>query len=167
MKLKLLVFLILGLVLIGVLVRQSDVSAEEDTPSSYREYSPNIQSGKHNGDGVGESLVFSTLVEYPEAPWLRLHIGDYSLKGGSYIRLESLEDGSTQTLNETSLPDWNNYSAYFNGDAVRVELYAAPGASDVYVEVDHVIAGNVWPADRSGAVIDATDELCGDRKSVV
>lgn len=160
MKLKLFAFLILSLVLIGVLVRQSRVSAKEDTPSSYREYSPNIQSGKHNGDGVGESLVFSTLVEYPEAPWLRLHIGEYSLKGGSYIRLESLEDGSTQTLNETSLPDWDNYSAYFNGDAVRVELYAAPGASDVYVEVDHVLAGNAWPADRTGAVIDAPDTLC-------
>lgn len=162
MKLKLFAFLILSVVLIGVLVRQSHVSAEEDTPSSYHEYSPNIQSGKHNGGGVGESLVFSALVEYPEAPWLRLHIGEYSLKGGSYIRLESLEDGSTQTLNESSLPDWNNYSAYFNGGAVRVELYAAPGASDVYVEVDHVLAGKAWPADRSGTVIDSTDTLCGD-----
>ena len=56
MKLKLFAFLILSVVLIGVLVRQSHVSAEEDTPSSYHEYSPNIQSGKHNGDGVGESL---------------------------------------------------------------------------------------------------------------
>ena len=86
-------------------------------------------------------LAFSDVIEVKGAPWLRLHLGDYQLGPGSYLLLTALEDGAWQRLDAASLPDWYNASAYFNGDAVKVELYVAPGDQGAYAQFDRLTVG--------------------------
>ncbi|MBL9032743.1 MAG: hypothetical protein JNM80_13700 [Phycisphaerae bacterium] len=92
--------------------------------------------------------VWSQEVTVPGSPWMRIHFtGDTVLagpnrrEGGSTLTITSLRDGSTQYFDAISLPEWSNTSAIFNGDTVRVELWAVPGAGENRVRIDNVIAG--------------------------
>jgi hypothetical protein len=89
--------------------------------------------------------IFSAVVRAPGAGSVRLSFGATPLAGNTetqsaaYIRLTSLLDGHTQVLNADHLRQWSSKSAYFNGDAVRVELIAAPGTGRSRVVVDSII----------------------------
>ncbi len=39
------------------------------------------------------------------------------------------------------LKEWNNTSAFFNGNAVDVEFYVNPMDEDVFIKIEEVIAG--------------------------
>lgn len=69
-------------------------------------------------------LRLTHVVRVPEAGWLRLHFRDVVLEKGSYLRITSQADGETQLLDSANLALWGSTSAYFNGDAVLVELIA-------------------------------------------
>jgi hypothetical protein len=77
-----------------------------------------------------------------------LFFGNCELGDASHIKITSLEDGAYQFLNAVSLKQWQNSSAFFNGDGVVVELYVAPEDEAVFFEVQEVMAGE--RADRSG-----------------
>ncbi|MCH2142856.1 MAG: hypothetical protein MK077_07665 [Phycisphaerales bacterium] len=74
----------------------------------------------------GPAVVFDELVRVPNAAWVRLHFGSTRLSTGSFIRITSLQDGEVQELDSKALMMWGKSSAYFNGQAVRVELVAQP-----------------------------------------
>jgi V8-like Glu-specific endopeptidase len=100
------------------------------------------------------------------APWLRIHFGAYALGERSYITLTSLEDGGQQRLDSGTLPQWHDASAYFNGDAVQLELHVAPGEEGVFVSVQELTVGDA--PDTSGAAqlrgesgLIGTETLCG------
>ncbi len=103
--------------------------------------------------------VYSTAVFVPRASWLRLRFGAIELPGrveegrGSYLKITSLRDGKSQVLNAVSAAQWVGTSAYFNGDAVSVELMAYPGTGANRVVIRSVIAGD----DVGGA----GDTICG------
>ncbi len=83
-----------------------------------------VDSGTHEGaPGVAWSQVIAT----PSAAWTRLHFGACSLGPGSFIRVSSVLDGEVMVLDSARLNEWRNTTAYFNGDAVVLELVAAPG----------------------------------------
>jgi V8-like Glu-specific endopeptidase len=109
---------------------------------------------------TGPSVVYTTTVFVPRAPWLRLRFEAVDLSGrldqgtGAYLRLTSLADGGQQRLDAVSAAQWAGTSAYFNGDAVRVELLAYPGQGDSRVAVRAVTAG----MDDPGG---GTDSICG------
>jgi V8-like Glu-specific endopeptidase len=112
---------------------------------------------------AGYTVVYATTVFVPQAPWLRLSFGASTLPGaveegrGSYLRLTSLHDGAVQYLNSESIAQWANTSAYFNGDAVRVELLAYPGTGASRISIRTVTAGEGSPADTiCGPVDDRT-----------
>ncbi len=79
--------------------------------------------------------VWSTVVTVEDAGWLRIEFGDVDLSSASangresYLRVTSLEDGYEQYLDAAALAVWGNTSAYFNGNAVRVEIMASPGTN--------------------------------------
>ncbi len=110
------------------------------------------------------TLLFSTEVRVPGAAWLRLWFADTLLPGdpaadGAFLRLTSLLDGATQHLDAQSLAWWSNSSAYFNGDAVRLELFAFPSTGEARVAIHRVTVGEIPTyADRSicGTVDDRT-----------
>jgi hypothetical protein len=106
-----------------------------------------------------QRVVYSTTVFSPGASWLRLTFGRVVLAGdpetetASCLLLTSFVDGATQRLNAVHLRQWANTSAYFNGDAVRIDLIAAPGAGENRVTVASLETGP-----RSG---EGTDSICG------
>ncbi|MBO6514032.1 MAG: trypsin-like peptidase domain-containing protein [Phycisphaerales bacterium] len=79
--------------------------------------------------------IWSTIVRVEDADWLRLEFGQVDLSSlsengrESYIRVTSLLDGYEQYLDFEALQVWGNTSAYFNGNAVRVEIMASAGTT--------------------------------------
>jgi hypothetical protein len=78
-------------------------------------------------------IAFSEVVQVPGAAWLRLNLdgsvlGANEFASGAYLRLTSLADNAVQTLNAIQLEQWGRNSAYFNGDAVQIELNMPPGS---------------------------------------
>jgi V8-like Glu-specific endopeptidase len=69
--------------------------------------------------------------------WMRVHVADYNLGASSYITLTAL-DGDVQRLDAKSIPNWESWSAMFNGSEVAVALHVAPGETGVYAKIDKV-----------------------------
>ncbi len=111
----------------------------------------------------GEALVRSEEVRVPHAPWLRLNLDGTVLAGeptvgpSSYLLITSLKDGSRQHLDARSLAEWSGTSAYFNGDAVLVELYAFPGTGPSRLSIPEVSAG----VSGIGPVPEVNEGICG------
>ncbi|MCE9619125.1 MAG: dockerin type I repeat-containing protein [Planctomycetes bacterium] len=106
-----------------------------DIPMIWSDVAVGAMSGAQHGMPQEERLAWYSLVQAPEASWLRLEFGEGStlaraMSGAqtdSYIRITSLLDGAEQILTAESLEQWHNTSAYFNGDAVIVELITGKG----------------------------------------
>ena len=91
--------------------------------------------------------VFSTVVRAPDARWIQLRFGEVQLGGRTargdqaYLEIRSALDGGTQLLRAEHLDQWQYASAYFNGEAVEVRLYAYPGAGDCRVVIAQALVG--------------------------
>ncbi|MCH8805342.1 MAG: hypothetical protein IH986_04570 [Planctomycetes bacterium] len=111
--------------------------------------------------------VFSTTVRAPGAPWLRLRFKEVLLAGSrqrgnaSYLLLTSVRDGAFQILDSVHLTQWRNKSAYFNGDAVTVEIIAFPGTGPNRVAIGDVTAGEP-PGDPESICGGTDDRLPSD-----
>ena len=111
------------LLLLLVFCTWSVQTANAQTAPVPKHISPySLASGVHSIQGPASSAVFSETVRVSNAPWLRLMFTDANLGDASYMVLTSLKDGAVQHLNAETLDQWQNTSAYFNGDAVKVEL---------------------------------------------
>jgi len=93
-----------------------------------------VDSGWVTTSGPARGAAWSTVVSAPGRRWMRLVFDEVSLGrtpvGGepTVIRITSLLDGATQHLTTERLAQWQGTSAYFNGEAVRVEIIADPSA---------------------------------------
>ena len=103
-----------------------------------------IDSGAQNNPADSFEAVFEHLVLIEDAAWLRIYFGEVTLAEGSYIRMTSLRDGEVQELDARELALWSNSSAYFNGDALQVELVAGPGRGEIGS------SSSKWPITRAG-----------------
>ncbi len=88
-----------------------------------------LQTYRYDSGGVANrsdapGLSHQHVVRVENAAWLRLHFKDVELEKGSYLRVTSLLDRDVQVLDAANLALWGNSTAYFNGDAVSVELIA-------------------------------------------
>jgi V8-like Glu-specific endopeptidase len=117
-------------------------------------------------DNYGESLerVFRDRIVAPGAYWLRLHFSDYELGEGSFVRIVSLVEEAEQVLRGKDLPHWGHSSAYFNGDAVEVELWAEPGDEKVFFRIETITVGE-WPEKSPGGDGDSMTAICGSSDS--
>ncbi len=125
-----------------------------------------LSSGVHQGQGSAPVVAFSEVVRAAGAPWVRLSFGEARLGAGSFVTVTSLKDGATQRLDARAMAQWQNTSAYFNGDAVEVQLHVAPGDRDVSVTVDALVAGEdaAGPLSQCGPTDDrvpSTDPAAG------
>lgn len=117
-------------------------------PPPSHEIELDLDSGWVTNAGDAVTVVYSTEVAVPGARWLRVRFGDTVLGGdlangnGSYLLITSQLDGAYQFLNAVSLSQWRDTSAFFNGDAVSVELYAYPGGGLNRVAISGAIAGD-------------------------
>ena len=102
-------------------------------------------------------LAESTVVSVDQAPWLRLYFNQTNLGKFSYIVITSLKDGAVQKLNANHLLRWQNSSAFFNGDAVQIDLYVSPKEENVFVRLDQVMIGR----EKTIAEKSANKSICG------
>ncbi len=102
-----------------------------------------IRSGRHTAAHQdSDQPVFSTLVQNLDAPWLQVNFGETNLGHNSYMRLTSVSDGAVQKLDADTLATWHNQSAMFNGDAIKIELFAAPDDGAVFFDVKFLTVGD-------------------------
>ena len=106
-------------------------------------------------DAIDAQLVYSQTIHAQDAPYLRLVFDQLTLptapgtSNDAFVRITSLHDGAVQQLDALGAQRWQGMSAYFNGDAVRVELFTSADAGPARVRVSGVIAGEWRPPARS------------------
>ncbi len=133
------------------------------TPPS-EEVELGIDSGPLFADPAGgdNQVVFVTMVHVNDAPWLRLAFdraelsGDAANDNASRLRITSVRDGGVQWLTSENVEQWYHTSAYFNGDAVMVEVIASPGTGASRLVMTKVTAGLAPFSDRT--ICGATDD---------
>ncbi len=104
-----------------------------------------VDTGRSHNDGATPRVVFTQELRVPDWTWTRVYLADGHLGQRSYIRLTSLEDGDIQTLDASALRSWRGASAYFNGDAVLIELIVDPVDRDVFVRIAGVAGSEFRP----------------------
>lgn len=106
-----------------------------------------IDSGPVENIGRSNDAVFAETIRVPDASWIRLKFDEVRLSGneadgtGSFLVITSLLDGYFQILYASHVRQWQNTSAYFNGDAVRIELFATPRTGENRIVIRETIAG--------------------------
>ena len=102
-----------------------------------------INSGTYNGlkSVMKHSVAYSIEVQKDNAAWLRLIFGETELSSDSYILITALKDGAQQKLDASLLKEWDNTSAFFNGDELKVDLYVAQKDSGVFFNVEATMIG--------------------------
>jgi hypothetical protein len=128
----------------------------DTAPLQQHKVSYQFDSGLYDGSGEeGQPvMVFSGIVRVDGVPWIRLQFAEAHLDRGSYLQIRSLLDGGTQLLDATSLAEWQNTSAFFNGEAVEVQLFISGDDRDVFVRMEEVIVGE-W------AIGEIPESQCG------
>lgn len=123
--------------------------AEQQTVRCHTE-PRSVDSGRHDNHSVETVTPFRDVVRAEGAPWLRLHFGAAELGKNSRLILTSLRDGARQILNAAGLTAGGSWSAFFNGDAVQVELEVAPGETGVSIQLLELTTGEPLPAPQPG-----------------
>ncbi len=116
----------------------------------------NIEYGKQNMNYTNY-VVTAIVVNQPGAAIMRLFFDDVNLGNKSFILIKSALDGGTQRLNALTLEQWENSSAFFNGDEVEIQLLIAPNEVNVGLTVNSIywISGDpLTPESQCGATDD-------------
>ncbi|UCE61163.1 MAG: hypothetical protein JSU63_05320, partial [Phycisphaerales bacterium] len=153
-----------GVLSVGLLLLVHTNVIAQTEPTSGHHVPVSIDSGLVENT-VGEvTAVFSTTVRIPEAVWTRLDFGEVFLAGdirrgtASYLRMASLADGADQVMNATHVAQWHNSSAYFNGDAVQIEIIAYPNTGPNRLVIREVTIGVAGEDRGERAICDGTDD---------
>ncbi len=141
---------------------QTPAALGQDAPLAERERPIRFDSGEVLPHGDDRSVVFTDVVHVPDATWLRMRFDRAQLgrhaPGGqpTMLRITSLTDGAVQQLDHESLRQWQYTSAYFNGDALLIEIIADSNAGPSYVAAEYIVADDPTTLDEPGRAI------CGD-----
>lgn len=127
-----------------------------------------IDSGPLRADDRGEVLLlrFQTIVRVAGADSVRLSLTGTELAApAAQLLITSLLDGATQMHNAATLAEWRATSAYFNGDAVLVQLFAPGDEATHRILID--AARVEFPGGDDRSICGANDErvLSGDPTS--
>lgn len=91
------------------------------------------------------SVIYRTELAIPGATWLQVHFTEAVLPAGTVLRTTAREDDARQNHTASTLRQWQNRSAYFNGNSVVVELVAGPGAEPSRLSIAGVWVGDPQP----------------------
>lgn len=142
---------ILYIIWMFVLATLNPLLAQEDIISHKVSYE--LSSDKYSGETVSNAKIVSktrnlshrvayqTVVSHPGSPFIRLYFGDINLGQHSYLKIISTKDGIEQRLDATSIQDWNYSTGYFNGGAVRIQLYVYENDSNIYFTLKELMIG--------------------------
>jgi hypothetical protein len=118
--------------------------AQEPPPSIELELA-SYDSGRVVNRSTRPEVVISRTVHVAGAEWLRLAFNAVELAGdpergtGALLRITSFADGAVQEMNSVHLAQWQNTSAYFNGDTLQIDIEAQPGTG-----ASRLVLGRAW-----------------------
>lgn len=137
-------------------------SAQQQVTLPFRLQPYLLESGPQHYQSA-EIASFRATIAIPDAAWLQVRFKETALGDHSYLTITSLKDGSQQHLDAVSLKQWRNTSAFFNGHAVEVALYAAPGDTNVSFNVADVLIGQpeATIAGPTAAAPSQPESICG------
>jgi hypothetical protein len=115
-----------------------DVAAQSAAPPSHELVYP-YDSGWLRSDPLQATVVVSKTLGIAGAPWMRLRFQSLILGDGATLRITSFSDGAVQEFDAARAREWKLTSAYFNGDALQLDVLAAPGAA-----ASRVVLRSVW-----------------------
>jgi len=147
-------FIIGNMVLLLIMVVSCQYLLAQPAVIPHHTVSNFVLSSAQQDAEAGEDTVFIQTVQVNGVPWLQLHFGTYNLGSNSYLVITSVLDGAQQILTDSSLPQWGNRSAYFNGDTVELALHVATDETDIFYNVEEVTVGE-W---ETG---DTIESICG------
>lgn len=101
-------------------------SSTLEAPIPHEFYDYPMDSGFMDNTSDSFLLVLEEVVQVPESVSMRLHFSEIDLGTGSFLRVISTRDQDEMTLDGKVVIDWSNTTAYFNGDTLLIQLYAAP-----------------------------------------
>ena len=146
--------------LFGSFVLTSNTFAQT-APLQYTIQSYHFESQFYNGDGtLGTTLseILIGVIQLQDIPWMQLHFSKANLGNESYIIIKSLYDDKWQKLDAVSMKQWNNYSAFFNGDAVEIKLFLAQTDRQVFLNIDEINVGEWYQGDPVESQCGPTDD---------
>src|SRR5262245_58757118 len=129
-----------------------------------------IDSGPVQNNGPARAVIYSTVVKADHSAWIRLKFDEATLgrtpAGGqsTIVRMTSALDGGVQYMKAVHLRQWQNTSAYFNGDTVLIEIVADPGAPPSRLVINMVWAGELVDVVQGGiaSICGADDRVLSD-----
>ena len=145
---------------LGSLVFLSN-SFAQTAPLQYTIQSYQFESEVYDGDGTPGAVpseILIGVIEVHNSPWLRLHFSNLNLGQESYLVIRSLYDNHWQKLDALSMKQWNNYSAFFNGNAVEIKLFLASTDRQIFINIDEVIVGEWYQGDPAYSQCGPTDD---------
>jgi len=135
---------------VGTHVTNAQVGNIESERIAYK-----LDSNTVHAPNIGRSVCWQAVIRHAGAEWLRVSFDTLQLSGSqiagtnAVLRIMSFEDGAVQELNATTAREWQNTSAFFNGDTLLLELEMSAGIQPARVQVDSLVVGLVPATDRS------------------
>lgn len=144
------------------------VHAQQGT-FSYTDTSYTLNSGPHSSAAGAEETqtTFRQTVRIVDANWLQVRFGDFDLGERSTLVITSLEDNATQTLDHEALSQADGQSAFFNGEAIELELRVAPGESGVFFDISGLNVGDGSSKFRKETLCDGDDDRASSSDAAV
>lgn len=153
---------LLGCLLLGLASIAVPSRAQDTIPHRFEPYV--LDTGAVSNATPARAVVFEQTIAVEGATWLRLFFAQADLgqirgrEDVAVIRMTSLEDGAVQVLTPETLRQWQRSSAFFNGDAVRLEILADPDAPASRVSIREIMVGERATASTNGRSICGPDD---------
>lgn len=153
--------LIWGLIVPATAVHAALPSLEVvEVPLLLRSGSHDNVATRHDPDSqMRYAVTFRETIVGPEAHWIRLKFREYHLGQESFVLIRSLTEDSEQRLTAEGLANWQQKTAYFNGNSLEVELHVASGESGIFFETASLLVGPTVPSESKDPEREKT--LCG------
>ena len=140
----------------------------QSAPEQSSRHAVDVDSGYVSNDNRAAAAygipiaIWSKVVQVPRASWIRLTYRGVLLSGspnpggnGSYLKITGMRDGWFQRQHLSHVEEWGETSCYFNGDAVRIEIYAQPGTGENRIVLGDIVAG---PEIGEDSICGSTDD---------
>ncbi len=149
-----------ALVLVVLWQSGGSQAAAQPAPGTGRRVAVHVASGSRDNPSSATVAVFDGVLDLgPAVRWVRVLFAEARLPLGSAVRVTSLLDGQSQTLDARHLRQWRNGTAFFNGSRVRVELLAGALTRGSSLRVEQVVVGDPSLARKGlGRAICGTDD---------
>ena len=140
-------FNVIGLIVLATQVLGGTTALAQMAPLPHQTVEVDIDSGLILNRANARGVAYTTKIQVSDALWMRVIFDEATLArtpaGGqsTLLRITSLADGATQHHTTRTLAEWSNTSAYFNGDAVQLDLIVDPDAGASRLRITTVMVG--------------------------